>query len=159
MSVFPFLFKGGRMFGRGDFRYIVLNALQKRPMHGYEIMKVVGDKFSGFYAPSPGMVYPTLQMLEDEGYVKGRNYKGKKIYELTKEGRAFLKSNKNLANAGAKKVEEFFGAERMELLQEVRKLGKLVFLGLDDISPTQAAKITRIVRATRQRIAAVVQQW
>ncbi len=155
--MFPFLFRGGRMFGKGDFRYTVLNALQERPMHGYEIMKVVGDKFSGFYTPSPGMVYPTLQMLEDEEYVKCRNDKGKKIYELTKEGRTFLKSNKDLANVGTKRVEEFFGAERMELLQEVRKLGKLVFLSLDDMSPAQAAKIAQIVKATRQKITDVSQ--
>jgi len=155
--MFPFLFRGGRMFGRGDFRYVILNALQERPMHGYEIMKVVGDKFSGFYTPSPGMVYPTLQMLEDEGYVKCRSDRGKKIYELTKGGRAFLRSNKDLANAGTRKVEGFFGAERMELLQEVRKLGKLVFLSLDDLSPAQAAKIARIVKATRQKIADHIQ--
>ena len=49
--MFPFLFKAGRMFGRGDFRYLVLNTLKEKPMHGYEIMKVVGDRFSGFYSP------------------------------------------------------------------------------------------------------------
>ena len=97
--MFPFLFKAGRMFGRGDFRYLVLNTLKEKPMHGYEIMKVVGDRFSGFYSPSPGMVYPTLQMLEDEGFVRSRNDRGKKVYQITKEGRGFLKSRKGVTNS------------------------------------------------------------
>ena len=83
--MFPGFFKTSRMFGRGDFRYVVLDALNKKPMHGYEIMKVIGNKFSGFYSPSPGMVYPTLQMLEDEGHIKSKSLRGKKIYEITKK--------------------------------------------------------------------------
>jgi len=79
---------------RGDFKYLLLDALKDKPMHGYEIMKVVNDKYGGFYMPSPGVVYPTLQMLEDVGYVTSRTENGKKIYTITDEGTEFLKEKK-----------------------------------------------------------------
>ncbi|HJT59495.1 MAG TPA: PadR family transcriptional regulator, partial [Ktedonobacteraceae bacterium] len=57
--------EGGRFFGRGDMKFALLQLLQERPMHGYEMMKALEEKSGGFYTPSPGSIYPTLQMLED----------------------------------------------------------------------------------------------
>jgi DNA-binding PadR family transcriptional regulator len=155
--MFPGFFKTARMFGRGDFRYVVLDALNKKPMHGYEIMKVIGNKFSGFYSPSPGMVYPTLQMLEDEGHIKSKSLRGKKIYEITKKGKAYLKSNKGTIEAGTKKLEEFFGEERMELMFEIKKLAKLMFLSYEDLSPVQIKKISKIVKQLHQDVRKVIE--
>ncbi len=80
----------GRFFGRGDLKYALLELLQERPMHGYEMMKALEEKSGGFYAPSPGSIYPTLQMLEDRGLVSVEEVEGKKVYSLTDAGRAFL---------------------------------------------------------------------
>lgn len=80
-----------RMFGKGDLKYVILDLLQEKPSHGYEIIRAIEEKFGGFYAPSPGAVYPTLQLLEDLGYVTVEQRDSKKVYSITEEGRAFLK--------------------------------------------------------------------
>lgn len=82
--------KGRRFFGRGDMKFALLGLLQERPMHGYEMMKALEEKSGGFYAPSAGSVYPTLQMLEDRGLVTVSEVEGKKVYSITDTGRALL---------------------------------------------------------------------
>ena len=68
-----------RLFGRGDMKFLLLDLLRERPKHGYEMIKELEGRFAGFYSPSPGTVYPTLQMLEDRGYVRSVNENGKQI--------------------------------------------------------------------------------
>ena len=82
--------EGGRFFGRGDMKFVLLELLQERPMHGYEMMKSLEEKTGGFYTPSPGSIYPTLQMLEDGGMVTSSEIDGKKVYSITDAGRASL---------------------------------------------------------------------
>lgn len=79
-----------RLFERGDLKYLVLDLLKDKPSHGYEIMRALGERFGGFYTPSPGAVYPTLQMLEDLGYVTSVEKDGKRVYSITDLGRKFL---------------------------------------------------------------------
>jgi len=66
----------------------VLALLAERPMHGYEIIGELAERTNGMWKPSPGSVYPTLQMLEDEGFVTGEEQDGKRRFSLTDEGRA-----------------------------------------------------------------------
>jgi len=80
----------GRFFGRGDIKYVLLELLQERPMHGYEMIKALEEKSGGFYSPSPGSIYPTLQMLEDGGLVTANEVEGKRVYSITDAGRALL---------------------------------------------------------------------
>ena len=61
-------FRGGRMFEQGDLKYVILQLLEEKPRHGYEIIKALEDRFGGMYSPSAGTVYPTLTLLEDLGY-------------------------------------------------------------------------------------------
>ncbi|GCE24821.1 hypothetical protein KDA_03050 [Dictyobacter alpinus] len=82
--------EGGRFFGRGDVKYALLELLRERPMHGYEMMKALEERSGGFYAPSAGTIYPTLQLLEDRGLVTVLEAQGKKVYSITEEGKAFL---------------------------------------------------------------------
>ena len=84
----------GRVFGKGDLKYVILDLLRDRPAHGYEVMRELEGRFRGLYSPSPGSVYPTLQMLEDLGYVAATQQDGKKVYEITDEGRGFLEENR-----------------------------------------------------------------
>ena len=91
--------RGGRRFGRffehGDLRWVVLALLEEQPRHGYELIKELEERTGGAYRPSPGVVYPTLAMLEDEGFVRqGAGETGRKLYELTDEGRAELDSRR-----------------------------------------------------------------
>src|SRR5579862_832198 len=83
--------RGGRMFEQGDLKYVILRLLEEKPRHGYEIIKELESRFGGSYAPSPGTVYPTLTMLEDLGFARVVPEEGgKKIYEITDEGRKYL---------------------------------------------------------------------
>ena len=82
--------EGGRFFGRGDMKFVLLELLQERPMHGYEMIKALEEKTGGFYSPSPGSIYPTLQMLEEGSLVTSTEVEGKKVYTISDAGRAAL---------------------------------------------------------------------
>jgi len=73
---------------RGDIRTAVLLALKDGPAHGYEVMRRLEERSGGIWRPSPGSVYPTLQMLEDEGLVTAEPHEGTRTYELTEIGRS-----------------------------------------------------------------------
>jgi DNA-binding transcriptional ArsR family regulator len=73
--------------GRGDVRAAVLGLLAEKPMHGYQIIQQIDERSGGSWKPSPGSVYPTLQLLADEGLIKAEESGGRKTYSLTEEGR------------------------------------------------------------------------
>lgn len=78
----------GRRVRRGHVRTLLLTSLLDGPGHGYEIIQRLEEKAGGMWRPSPGSVYPTLQLLEDEGLVCSEQRDGKRVYEITDEGRA-----------------------------------------------------------------------
>ncbi|CAN5124258.1 hypothetical protein BH09ACT5_BH09ACT5_13740 [soil metagenome] len=80
--------KVGTRMGRGDVRAAVLALLAERPMHGYQIIHEIEERSGGSWKPSPGSVYPTLQLLADEGLISAEESNGRKTYSLTEEGRA-----------------------------------------------------------------------
>ena len=88
------MMRAGRMLAQGDLRLIALALIAEQPRHGYEIIKVLEDKTQGWYAPSPGIVYPTLTFLEEAGYVTAQADGAKRLYTITTEGRAHLESNR-----------------------------------------------------------------
>jgi DNA-binding PadR family transcriptional regulator len=85
-------------FQKGDLKYILLDMIKDKPRHGYEIIREIENQSSGFYKPSPGVIYPTLQMLEEMGYTKSSEEEGKKTYAITEEGLNFLVKKKDIAN-------------------------------------------------------------
>jgi DNA-binding PadR family transcriptional regulator len=91
--------RAGRMLAQGDLRLIALALIAQAPRHGYEIIKLVEEKTADWYSPSPGIVYPTLTYLEEAGYVTASAEGAKKLYSITDEGRAYLKANRDLADA------------------------------------------------------------
>ena len=85
----------GRVFDSGELRYVILQLIAEKPRHGYELMKAIEDRLSGAYSPSPGLIYPTLTLLEETGYATVSTSEGnKKLYTITAEGRAKLEENK-----------------------------------------------------------------
>ena len=78
---------------RGLVRYLVLDAIAKQPRHGYEIIQVIGERSGGAYRPSPGVVYPTLQMLEELGHARTVTKDERKVYAITDEGRRDLQEH------------------------------------------------------------------
>ncbi len=75
---------------RGDIKYILLALLAEQPRHGYELIKELEARYGGFWKPSPGSVYPTLQLLEEGGYLTSEQIEGRRIYTLTESGRQLL---------------------------------------------------------------------
>jgi DNA-binding PadR family transcriptional regulator len=77
----------GRRTRRGNVRAALLALLAERPMHGYEMIQELDERTGGVWRPSPGSVYPTLQMLEDEGRVTSQEQGGKRLFALSDSGR------------------------------------------------------------------------
>ncbi|MCR2806064.1 PadR family transcriptional regulator [Paenibacillus soyae] len=83
---------GRRFFTRGGVKYALLELLTAEPMHGYQMMKSLEEQSGGTYKPSAGSIYPTLQMLRDQGFVTSyKQEDGKKIFAITEEGKTFLR--------------------------------------------------------------------
>ena len=85
-------------FHKGDLKYLLLYLLKDKPKHGYDIIREIEDRSYGFYKPSPGVIYPTLQMLEEMGFATSNEDNGKKVYAISQEGRKFLENKKDIAN-------------------------------------------------------------
>jgi DNA-binding PadR family transcriptional regulator len=125
-------FGGGRMFDQGHLKFVILRLLAEKPRHGYEIIKEIEDRFGGMYSPSPGTVYPTLTLLEDLGYARALPEEGgKKIYEITDEGRAHLAENQPLIDDIFSRIEEFaqsiFGEPMMEVNRGLKKVAQTIY--------------------------------
>lgn len=105
-----------RVFRRGDLKYMVLGLLEEEPMHGYQVMQRLEEESGGYYSASPGSVYPVLQMLEDQGYVRSEQHDGKKVYHITDAGRAFLHEHRDRVDDVTDRVDDFasmFGGRGM----------------------------------------------
>jgi DNA-binding PadR family transcriptional regulator len=92
--------RGGRLFDYGELRLLVLALIAEQPRHGYELIKAIEERFGGSYTPSPGVIYPTLSWLDDMGYATIEAEEGgRKRYQITAEGEAFLVANRAAAEA------------------------------------------------------------
>ncbi|GLZ05447.1 hypothetical protein Acsp03_29130 [Actinomadura sp. NBRC 104412] len=105
------------VFGHGRLRLYLLKLLEESPRHGYEVIRLLQDRFLGVYSPSPGTIYPRLARLEAEGLVSHEVIKGKKVYTLTDKGRAELERRMDeLAE-----LEEEISASAQEFAREVQQ--------------------------------------
>lgn len=90
----------GRLFAHGDLRHVVLYLIAEKPRHGYEIIKAIEELTGGAYSPSPGTVYPTLTLLEEQGLSTVETTEGnKKLHSITPEGAAQLEPHKPVVEA------------------------------------------------------------
>ncbi len=105
--------RGGRMFGHGDLKLLILHLISQKPRHGYEVIKGIEDELSGAYSPSPGVVYPTLTLLEEMGHATVSSPDGtRKLYEITPAGTAFLEENKVAVDGVLARLKEASASER-----------------------------------------------
>jgi DNA-binding PadR family transcriptional regulator len=88
-----------RMLAQGDLRLLALALIAEQPRHGYDIIKQLEERTSGWYSPSPGIVYPTLTYLEEAGYLTSQADGAKKLYTITDEGRSYLEENRAFVEA------------------------------------------------------------
>jgi DNA-binding PadR family transcriptional regulator len=97
---------GGRVFGPGDLRLVLLAMIEEKPRHGYELIKELEQKFGGGYAPSPGSIYPTLTLLEELDHVRASSTEGtKRLFEITAEGRKYLRENEAALKSALARME------------------------------------------------------
>jgi DNA-binding PadR family transcriptional regulator len=102
--------RGGRrrrqFFESGEVKYVILRLIREKPRHGYEIIKALEQETGGWYTASAGTVYPTLQLLEDQGHVRIVETGGKKVYHITPEGEAFLEEHRDVLDDILERVRE-----------------------------------------------------
>lgn len=116
----------GRTLEHGDLRHVVLALLAEKPRHGYELMRELEDRTGGAYRPSPGVIYPTLAMLEDEGLIRASGAEtGRKQFELTDEGRASLEQNRAGVDAIFSRMDEAAAASALSSPKVLRALENL----------------------------------
>ncbi len=150
-----------RFFAHGDLRLVILNLIAEKPRHGYEIIKAIEDQAGGAYSPSPGVIYPTLTLLEELGYVvvtPGDG--GRKSHDITDAGRLFLAANKPAVEALIARMTEASRARgdgpdpRIIRAMENLKLALRLRLNRGPLDPAQAASVAAALDAA----AAAVEQ-
>jgi DNA-binding PadR family transcriptional regulator len=143
--------RGGPRARRGDVRTAVLALLAEREMHGYEMIKEIEERTEGSWTPSAGSIYPTLQMLEDEGLISGHEIEGKRRFTLTDSGRAEQESKAgeqapwDALRAGA-------APEQLHLRESVHKLHHSIGQVFAAADEDQQRRIRELLDETRRRI-------
>jgi len=154
----------GRRFDRGDVKYVLLDLLREGPRHGYDMIKELEKRSGGMYSPSPGSVYPTLQMLEDQGFVTSTTVEGKRTYRLTDAGYAFIEDRpERTDDARGRAWAESEGGEgiRDELRSVGREAGELARSLRDAVrsyapDSRQVNEIRDVLGDTRKRIESIL---
>ncbi len=146
--------RGGRRaraFEQGDLRFVILKLIAETPRHGYDIIKAIEETFGGTYSPSPGVVYPTLTLLEDQGFASVAPGEGsKKLYTITPEGQAFLDDNKATVEAIFSRMDEvsrrFRGGPAPEIVRAVENFHTALHLRLER-GPLAQGEIAAVAEA------------
>jgi DNA-binding PadR family transcriptional regulator len=124
------------VFRHGRLRLYLLRLLDEEPRHGYEVIRLLRDRFMGVYAPSPGTIYPRLARLEEEGLVTHDEGSGRKVYRITEAGREELRSR----GAELDELEEELSASVSDIVREVR----------EDVRDTVRSLREELTRAARE---------
>lgn len=154
----------GSVFERGDLKFVILDLLAEKPRHGYEIIRELEERFGGLYSPSPGAVYPTLQMLEDLGYVEATTEAGRKVYRLTEAGREYLRERRPTVEDIWSRVEAWCEPATWEgfgqIVTEVREFVQLFARHGPSAwrDPEKQRRIREVLERARQEIAAILDE-
>src|SRR5215469_14732051 len=147
--------QGGRMrrvFDQGDLRYVLLRLIAETPRHGYELIKAIEEKFGGTYSPSPGVIYPTLTLLEELGYIRPESAEGgRKQYAITPEGTTFLTANQPVVDQIFARMAEigqaYAGGPAPEIRRAMQNLeaALTIRLGRGPLSADEVRAVTAIL--------------
>ena len=147
--------RGSRMFDQGALRLVVLGLIAEEPRHGYDIIKALEEWFAGTYSPSPGSIYPMLQMLEEADLVSSVMSGNKRLFSITEAGRAYLKENEADLSRIKAQIDEASGrAGVISLVGEIKALGRTLFERVrdGDLSAEQAEKARAILANARKAL-------
>ena len=146
---------GGRA-RRGDIRTAVLRLISEQPMHGYQIIQELSARSGGAWSPSAGSVYPTLQMLADEGLVTSEETAGKKVFSLTDAGKAAVAETADQPAPWEDAAESDSG--RSGYRESVGKLMGVVFQIGKGGTPEQAAAAMEVLNDARKKLYAILSE-
>ena len=147
-----------RVFGRGDLPLIVLALIEISPRHGYEIIKAIEERCGGAYAPSPGAVYPTLTLLEEQDHVtSSESASGKKLYTITELGRAYLDENRAQVDGILARLDMFARVQARKALPErvhqaMHTLKHALLLNKSSWSEAEAERISAVLEQAANAI-------
>jgi DNA-binding PadR family transcriptional regulator len=141
----------GRVFDQGDLRFVMLRLIAEKPRHGYEIIKEIEDRLAGAYSPSPGVIYPTLTLLEEMGYASvNAGDGGKKLYAATPQGDALLAANAAAVDAIFARIEQVRaahgGGPAPQIVRAMQNLRLALRMRLAR-GPLSDAEVDAVVRA------------
>jgi len=143
-------------FQKGDMKYVILDLLKDKSRHGYEIIRELEEQSYGMYKPSPGAVYPTLQMLEEMGYASASEIDGKKIYTITEEGKQFLIERKDSADEVRNHIKRRWGFKnigRMAMtMKDYHQIEELLGRGFRDLDADKTERIRDVLARTHREI-------
>ncbi len=140
---------------RGDIKYIMLELLAEQPRHGYELIKELEARSGGFWKPSPGSVYPTLQLLEEGGYLSSEQIEGKKVYTITESGRQFL------AEIGDRRPGKERGQKPQQLIElkdAMTDLGAAVMQVARSGNTDKVSRVREILSRVKREIYAILSE-
>jgi DNA-binding PadR family transcriptional regulator len=150
-----------RLFDSGELRLVILQLVAEKPSYGYEIIKAIEERLSGGYAPSPGVVYPTLTLLEEEGYATSSTEGNKKLYTVTELGTEYLKTNQATIKAIFGRMEQagdVFGRGRSPQIMRAfmnLKFAMKMRATQGDLTPEQTRRIAEAIDAAARAIGEV----
>lgn len=149
------------MFEKGDLKYVILDLIKDKPSHGYEIMKQLEGRFHGFYSPSAGSVYPTLQLLEDMGYVTSSGQDGKKVYTITDAGKQFLDEKQKDMEKIREHMKDWCGPcnhdDMRDMMHEFRHMGRVMKGHMGRMDPEKMKKIKEIIARAGEDIEKILE--
>jgi len=145
-----------RFFGAGNLRYVILQQIAEKPSHGYEIIKSIQERLGGTYAPSPGVVYPMLTMLEEMGHATVVSEGVRKLYTITEEGSKSLAENKAMVDAIFAKMDHArseHGSDRSPQIERaVENFRMALRMKKGPLTTEQIHAITDIIDAAAKQI-------
>ena len=148
-------------FQKGDLKYVILELIKDTPRHGYDIIRELEEQSHGLYKPSPGVIYPTLQMLEEMGYASSTEQEGKKVYAITEAGKEFLakKSVSNGVKSRIKKRWSFKNIGKMAMvMKEYHALEGLLGRGIRGQDADKLQRIRDILIQTYDDIEVILEE-
>jgi DNA-binding PadR family transcriptional regulator len=154
----PWMFRmrhGGRR-RRGDVRAAILALLDERPMHGYEMIQELEERSDGMWRPSAGSIYPTLQLLEDEGLIAGEEHEGKRRFTLTNAGLEAAAKRSADRPPPWEQAAEGADDERQELFASIKQFAPAVIQIAQVGTPDQAQRAKAILDDARKKLYAIL---